>query len=379
MDFNLSEEQRLLQNSIDRFLADNYGFLERGKLVYSERGYSDSHWQLFADMGWLGLPFDPDYGGYGGTAVDVAIVMESLGGALVLEPYLSTVVIGGGLIANAGSEDQKSTLIPQIIAGDLTLAFAYLEPQSRFNPADIETRAVYSDEAFVLSGSKSVVYQGRSADKIIVSARSHGASTAQEGISLFLLDQGMPGVSRKDFKTLDGQWGSDFQFTDVKLDASALLGAQGQSFSAIESTLACVISAVCAEAVGAMASALSITQEYIQVREQFGAPIGSFQALQHRWVDMHIEAEMAKSMSDVLAMRLRDGDGDSSAMVAATKIRVGKAALAVGQGAIQLHGGIGMTDECSIGHYYKRLLIIELLFGTQDYHACRYEQLQTVA
>jgi alkylation response protein AidB-like acyl-CoA dehydrogenase len=378
MDFNLSEEQSLLRDSVERFVADQYPFSQRRNVIYSERGYSDKHWQLFAEMGWLGLPFEARYGGFDGTAVDTAIVMEALGGALVLEPYLSTVVMSGGLVAAAGTEAQKEELIPQIIAGTLTLAFAYLEPQSRFNPADVETVAEKTGDGFTLNGRKSVVYQGSTAVRIIVSARSHGSPRAREGISLFIVDQGVAGVGRKDYKTLDGQWASDFSFSDVKLEAGALLGVEGEAFTPIEHTLDRVISAVSAEAVGAMACANEITRDYIQVREQFGVPIGSFQVLQHRWVDMHMEAEMAKSMSDVLAMRLRDADEDSTVMVAATKMRVGKAALIVGQGAIQLHGGIGMTDECSIGHYYKRLMMIDILFGTQDYHASRYEQCQAV-
>lgn len=379
MDFNLSEEQRLLRDSVESFVADNYPFSARQDLICSQRGYSDKHWQLFADMGWLGLPFEEQYGGFGGSAVDTAIVMEALGRALVLEPYLSTVVMGGTLVAAAGSDVQKETLIPRIVAGELTLAFAYLEPQSRFDPADIETSVEKTGDGFILNGRKCVVYQGPSAGMIIVSARSHGSSRAKEGISLLILHQSLPGVSRQDFKTLDGQWASDFIFTNVSLEPSALLGVEGEALVAIEHTLDQVVSAVCAEAVGAMVSANEITRDYIQLREQFGVPIGSFQVLQHRWVDMYMEAELAKSMSDVLAMRLRDADEDSPRMVAATKIRVGKAALFVGQGAIQLHGGIGMTNECSIGHYYKRLMMIDILFGTQDYHACRYEQLQTVA
>jgi alkylation response protein AidB-like acyl-CoA dehydrogenase len=379
MDFNLSEEQRLLRDSVERFVADKYPFSARQELIYSPRGYSDKNWQLFADMGWLGLPFEEQYGGFGGSAVDTAIVMEALGRALGLEPYLSTVVMGGGLVAAAGSDVQKETFLPQIIAGELTLAFAYLEPQSRFDPADIETSVEKTGDGFILNGRKCVVYQGPSADRIIVSARSHGTARSSEGISLFVLDQGLPGVIRKDYKTLDGQWASEFFFADVQLPADAQLGAEGAALPAIEYTLKRAISAVCAEAVGAMTTANEITRDYIQLREQFGVPIGSFQVLQHRWVDMYMEAELAKSMSDVLAMRLRDADEDSPLMVAATKIRVGKAALVVGQGAIQLHGGIGMTNECSIGHYYKRLMMIDILFGTQDYHACRYEQLQTVA
>jgi len=379
MDFNLSEDQRMLKDSLDRFVAEQYSFSTRQTLVYSDRGYSDESWKMFAEMGWLGLPFEERFGGFDGSAVDIALVMEALGRGLLLEPYLSTVVMGGGLVVAAGTDEQKEAIIPRIITGDLTLAFAYLEPQSRFEPSDVETTAEKSAGGFVLNGSKCVVYQGRSADQLIVSARSAGGPRDPAGISLFLLDREAEGVTRHDSKTLDGQWASEFFFDSVKLESSALLGEEGAALPAIEQTLSRVISAVCAEAVGAMAAANEITRDYIQVREQFGVAIGSFQVLQHRWVDMHMEAEMAKSMSDVLAMRLRDDHQDSAQMVSATKVRVGKAATVVGQGATQLHGGIGMTDECSIGHYYKRLMMIDILFGTQDYHCSRYEQLQVVA
>ena len=379
MDFELSEEQRLLRDSIDRFVKSEYPFSTRQEIIFSTLGYSEKNWTLFAEMGWLALPFDAQYGGFDGSPVETAIVMEALGRGLVLEPYLSTVVMGGGLLAAVASHDQKERLIPQIVAGELTLAVAYLEPQSRFDPADVETSAKSTADGFVLSGHKCVVYQGCTADKIIVSARTHGADRSREGISLFILDQDLEGVSRKDYKTLDGQWASDFFFSDVNLPASALLGQKGVALEAIESTLDLVISAVCAEAVGAMAAANDITRDYIQVREQFGVPIGSFQVLQHRWVDMYMETEMAKSMSDVLAMRLRDRDEDSALMVAATKVRIGKAGLVVGQGATQLHGGVGMTNEYAVGHYYKRLMTIDILFGNQDYHCSRYEQLEIVA
>jgi|TARA_R110002072_G_scaffold92860_3_gene206326 alkylation response protein AidB-like acyl-CoA dehydrogenase len=379
MDFELSEEQRLLRDSIDRFVKSEYPFSTRQEIIFSTLGYSEKNWTLFAEMGWLALPFDAQYGGFDGSPVETAIVMEALGRGLVLEPYLSTVVMGGGLLAAVASHDQKERLIPQIVAGELTLAVAYLEPQSRFDPADVETSAKSTADGFVLSGHKCVVYQGCTADKIIVSARTHGADRSREGISLFILDQDLEGVSRKDYKTLDGQWASDFFFSDVNLPASALLGQKGVALEAIESTLDLVISAVCAEAVGAMAAANDITRDYIRVREQFGVPIGSFQVLQHRWVDMYMETEMAKSMSDVLAMRLRDRDEDSALMVAATKVRIGKAGLVVGQGATQLHGGVGMTNEYAVGHYYKRLMTIDILFGNQDYHCSRYEQLEIVA
>lgn len=379
MDFNLTEEQRMLKDSVERFVADKYDFAARGESIYSETGYSKDNWRFYAEMGWLALPFEEQYGGLGGTEVDIAIVMEAFGRGLVLEPYLSTVVLGGGLINEAASDAQKTELIAQIAAGDLTLAFAYLEPQSRFNPADVETSLEAKGDGFVLNGHKSVVYQGNSANRLIASARSSGEHMDTEGLSLVLLDPKAKGVSRKVFKTIDGQWACDYFFDNVHCQAEAILGGQGNAYPAIEKTLGRTISALCAEAVGAMTAANEITKEYINTRVQFGVPIGSFQALQHRWVDMHMEAEMAKSMSDVLAMRLRDNDEDSDAMIAASKVRVAKAGLVVGQGATQLHGGIGMTNECSIGHYYKRLMMVDTLFGNQDYHATRYESLQAQA
>jgi len=379
MDFDLSEEQSLLRASVDRFVADHYAPAQRAARLYGDPGYSEEHWRLFAEMGWLGLPFAARYGGYGGTAVDTAVLMESLGRGLVLEPYLSTVVMGGGLVAAAGSDEQKEATIPRIIAGELTLACACLEPRSRFDPAWVETVAIPSGGGFTLNGHKCVVYQGPSAGAVVVSARTRGAPGERQGVSLFLLDQGLPGMERRDYRTLDGQWASDFFFREVQLGPHALLGSEGEAYPAIEYTLDHAVSAVCAEAVGAMARANEITRDYIRTREQFGVPIGSFQVLRHRWVDMHTEVELAKSMSDVLAMRLRDGDEDSGAMVAAAKIRVGRAAQVVGQGAVQLHGGIGMTDEYVIGHYYKRLLMIDMLYGNQDYHAGRFEQLDVVA
>lgn len=369
MDFNLSAEQALLRDSVDRFVAEHYQPADRAALVCRGPGDSAGHWRLFAEMGWLGLPFEARFGGFDGSPVDTAVLMESLGRGLVLEPYLGTVVVGGGLLDAAGSEEQREALIPRIVAGELTLACALLEPGSRFDPALVEASAEAVDGGYRLNGHKCVVYQGASADRVIVSARS-GA-----GLSLFLLEQGLPGVTRKDYRTLDGQWASDFILRDVALGPEALLGNEGEALPALEHTLARAVSAACAEAVGAMAAANDMTRDYIRVREQFGVVIGSFQALQHRWVDMHMEAELAKSMSDVLAIRLRDGDEDAPAMVAAAKVRVGKAAQVVGQGAIQLHGGIGMTDEYPIGHYYKRLMMLDMLFGNQDYHATRYEAL----
>jgi alkylation response protein AidB-like acyl-CoA dehydrogenase len=379
MDFKFTDEQRMLKDSVERYVSEKYTFSVRGQSIFSSLGYSIQHWRLFAEMGWLALPFDERYGGVGGTAVDMAIVMKALGRGLVLEPYLSTVVVGGGLIQTAGSEAQKEQYIPQIIAGELTLAFAYLEPQSRFDATDIETTACRDDsgdkEVYCINGHKSVVYQGRSADKIIVSARTSGAVNDRDGISLFVIDQGSAGIQRRDTKTVDGQWASEFIFENVNVHESNRLGAEGGAIDTIEHVLEASVSALCAEAVGAMEAANEISKEYITVREQFGVTLSTFQVLQHRLVDMQIETEMAQSMSDVLAMHIRDRDALCSQVVSATKVCVGKAAEVVGQGAVQLHGGIGITDEYSIGHYYKRLMMIDILFGNRDYHCDRYERL----
>ena len=376
MDFELSDEQNMLKDSVERFVKDNYSSEARAKLADTELGFSRDHWKKMAELGWLGLPFPEEVGGFGGTAVETAIMMENMGSGLVLEPFLSTVILGGGLVAEAGSEVQIEAIIPQVIEGNMMLAFAYAEPQSRFDLNDVETTATKSGDGYVLNGHKAVVYHGATADKSIVSARTGGNSRDEDGISLFIVDNNSSDVTRRDYRTIDGQRAADIKFEDAKVGADALLGEEGGAYPVIEKVVDKAIAALCAEAVGAMQAANNITNEYMKERKQFGTPIGKFQVLQHRMVDMYMEAEQSKSMSDMVAMKLDlDDETERRKAVAAAKAQVGQAAKFVGQQSIQLHGGMGMTDEYSIGHYFKRLTTIEMLFGNTDYHFKKYAAL----
>ncbi|WP_334128204.1 acyl-CoA dehydrogenase family protein [Sneathiella sp.] len=373
MDFELSDEQNLLKDSVERFVKDNYSAEARAKLVETDSGFSRDHWKKMAELGWLGLPFSESVGGFGGTAIETMIMMESMGRGLVLEPFLTTVVMGGGLVAEAGSEAQIEAIIPEVIEGNMLLAFAYAEPQSRFDLHDVETTATKSGDGYILNGHKSVVYHGTTADKIIVSARTSGNARDKDGISLFIVDNNVAGLSRRDYRTVDGQRAADILFNNVKVGADALLGAEGKAYPVIEKIADRTTAALCAEAVGVMQAAIDITNGYIKERKQFGTPIGKFQVLQHRMVDMHMEAEQAKSMSDMVAMKLElDDVEDCRKSIAAAKAKIGQGAKFVGEQSIQLHGGMGMTDEYSIGHYFKRLMTIEMLFGNTDYHFKRY-------
>lgn len=375
MDFELSDEQNMLKDSVDRFVLDNYDSASRAKLAATELGYSADNWNMFAELGWLGMPFSEEDGGYGGTPVETAVMMECMGKGLVLEPFLSTVILGGGLIATAGNTAQKEEIIPAIIEGKMKLAFGYAEAQSRFNLSDVETTAVKSGDGYIINGHKAVVYHGTSADKVIISARTSGDTRDEDGVSLFIIDQDMAGMSRRDYPTVDASRAADFTFEDVSVPASCLLGEEGKAGPVIENVINTAISAICAEAVGAMQASNEITNEYIKTRKQFGVPIGKFQVLQHKMVDMFMEAEQSKSMSDMAAMKLQDAGDDAAKAVSATKAQIGAAAKFVGQNSIQLHGGMGMTDEYSIGHYFKRLTMIEMLFGNTDYHVKKFQQL----
>lgn len=375
MDFELSDEQNMLKDSVERFVRDNYAAESRAKATATELGFSREHWKTFAELGWLGLPFSEDAGGFGGTAVETAVMMESMGKGLVLEPFLSTVILGGGLIAEAGNPSQIEEIISAVIGGEMMLSFAYAEAQSRFNLADVETSASKSGDDYVINGHKAVVLHGTTADKVIVSARTSGSSRDEDGISLFILDQDMAGMSRRDYPTVDALRAADFTFENVTVPASALLGEEGKAFAVIEKVVNSAIAAVCAEAVGAMQAANELTNEYLKTRKQFGVPIGKFQVLQHKMVDMYMEAEQSKSMSDMVAIKLQDGSDDAAKSVSAAKAQIGAAAKFVGQNSIQLHGGMGMTDEYAIGHYFKRLTMIEMMFGNTDHHVRKYQEL----
>lgn len=366
MDFNLSEEQQLLKDSVDRFVQDDYDFEARRKLANSDAGYSEDNWKTFAELGWLAVGLPEDQGGFGGP-VETMIIMEAVGKGLITEPYLPTVILGGGLVAEAGSDDQKNEILPAIAEGGLKMAFAYAEPTSRFNLADVTTKAEKSGGGYKLSGHKSVVYGAAAADKIIVSARTSGGQRDRDGISLFIVDNNTAGLTRRDYPTADGLRASEVMLEGVEVGADALLGAEGKAMGAIEKVVDAAIAALCAEAVGCMEVLKDETNEYLKTRKQFGVPIGKFQVLQHRMVDCFIELEQSRSMAYMVTLKLDEDETERRKAATAAKAQIGKGGVFVGAQSVQMHGGMGMTDELKISHYYKRLMQIDTMFGNRDY------------
>lgn len=372
MDFDLSEEQRLLKESIDGLLTDSYDFEQRKKYMNEKGGWSKAVWSKLAEQGLLGLPFNEADGGFGAGGVETMIVMEALGKALVLEPYLATVVIGGGFLRHGGSAEQKAAHIPGIIDGSKTLAFAQLEKNSRYDLFDVTTTAKKKGAAYVIDGEKFVVLNGENADTLIVTARTKGERRDRNGIGVFLVPADAKGISRKGYPTQDGLHAADISFTGVEVGSDAAIGNPEDGLALIERVVDEARVALCAEAVGAMDESLKETVDYIKTRKQFGVAIGSFQSLQHRASDMFVAAEQARSMSmfATMASDFEDAKERASA-IAAAKVQIGKSLKFVGQQSIQLHGGIGMTMEAKIGHYFKRLTMIENTFGDTEYHLRR--------
>ncbi len=376
MDFSFTEEQTLLEESIGRFIQNDYDFEDRQKLVKSEQGFSPDNWSMFAELGWLGVPFDEADGGFGGGAVESMLMMENFGKGLVVEPYLATVVLAGGAIKYGGSTDQKAKYLPGIVDGSVQGALAYAEPQGRFNLADLKTTAKKDGDGYVIDGYKAVVMNGPAANLLVVTARTSGDQRDEDGVSLFVVAADAEGVTRRDYPTVDGLRASEVTLSGVKVDADALLGEEGKGLALVERVIDEGIMAVGAEAVGSMEVLYKDTVEYCKTREQFGQPIGKFQVLQHRMVDMFMEHEQSKSLMYMAAMRLDEGYGpEAQKAISAFKVQVGKSGRFVGQNAVQLHGGMGMTDELNIGHYFKRLTIIDTLFGNVDYHLKRFGRL----
>ncbi|MFQ3456364.1 pimeloyl-CoA dehydrogenase small subunit [Bradyrhizobium sp. UFLA01-814] len=372
MDFDLSEEQRLLKESVDGLLADAYDFDTRKKYMKEKGGWSKALWGKLAEQGLLGLPFAETDGGFGAGAVETMIVMEALGKALVVEPYLATVVVAGGFLRHGGSAEQKAKYIPGIIDGSRTFGFAQLEKNSRYDLFDVVTTAKKKGAGWVIDGEKFVVLNGENADTLIVTARTKGGQRDKTGIGVFLVPADAKGVTRKGYPTQDGLHAADITFTNVEVGAAAAIGDPENGLPLIERVADEARIALCAEAVGAMDESLKETVEYIKTRKQFGVAIGSFQSLQHRAADMFVALEQARSMSMFATMASDFSDAkERSSAVAAAKVQVGKSLKFVGQQSIQLHGGIGMTMEAKIGHYFKRLTMIENTLGDTDYHLRR--------
>jgi pimeloyl-CoA dehydrogenase small subunit len=372
MDFDLSEEQRLLKESVDGLLTDAYDFDARKKYMKEKGGWSKAVWSKLAEQGLLGLPFAESDGGFGAGAVETMIVMEALGKALVLEPYLATVVIGGGFLRHGGSAVQKNTHIEGIIDGSKTLAFAQLEKNSRYDLGDVATSAKKKGQGWVIDGEKFVVVNGENADTLIVTARTKGGQRDRTGVGVFLVPANARGVAKKGYPTQDGLHAADITLTGVEVSSDAAIGDPENALALVERVVDEARTAMCAEAVGAMDESLKTTVEYLKTRKQFGVAIGSFQSLQHRAADMFVAVEQARSMSMFATMATDfDDPKERSKAVAAAKVQIGKSGKFVGQQSIQLHGGIGMTQEAKIGHYFKRLSMIENTYGDTDFHLRR--------
>ena len=377
MYFEYTEEQQQLADSIRKYLANEYDFEKRKAIVKSPSGLSDAAWSTFAEMGLTAIALPEADGGFGGGAVDLMAPMEACGEALVVEPLLDNIGLAGRLVSRGGSAAQRQAILPGLIDGKLKLAFAYLEPGSRYDLTGAKTSAKAAGEGWVLDGEKSVVIGAPSAGKLIVSARTAGKAGDATGLSLFVVDAKAAGVSLSANRTVDGQRAADVRFAGVKLGADALLGPKDGALPLIEEAIDFATALLCADAIGCMKNANDATLEYLKTRKQFGQAIGSFQALQHRMVDMYIVCEQARSMA-ILAATKVDAGGDASERkraVSSAKVKIADAARQVSQESVQLHGGMGMTEELKVSHNFRRLTMIAQRFGDADHHLERYAAL----
>jgi alkylation response protein AidB-like acyl-CoA dehydrogenase len=372
MDFSVSDEQAMLADSVSRFIDNDYDFERRMKVAEGDAPFSKELWATYAELGWTAVLFAEEDGGLDGGPVELMLIMEQFGRGLVVEPFLANVVLAGGIIKRAGSASQKAELLSGIIDGNTQSALAFAEPQARFDIANIATTAVKQDSGYILSGRKSFVLNGGSADVIIVPARTSGAQTDRDGISLFAVSASAPGVNVRDYKTVDAHAGAEVTLSEVLVSADAVVGEIDNGFSTLESVIDEATLAVCAEAVGIMRTMHDKTVEYSKSRSQFGVPIGSFQALQHRMVETLMHCEQTRSLLLWAVMMCVENDPGASRAISALKYQVGTAGKQVAQEAVQIHGGMGVTWELDIAHYFKRHTAIELLFGTADDHLDRY-------
>jgi alkylation response protein AidB-like acyl-CoA dehydrogenase len=373
MNFELTQEQQLLADSLKRFTTNDYTFDARTKIVASPRGWSEEVWATLAEMGLLGLLLPAEHDGFGGTAVDAMIVMEAIGEALIVEPYLSTVGLGGQFVARGGSPAQQKRLLPAIAQGKCRMAFAHTEPGARYDLARVSLTARRQDGGFVLDGDKRVVLHGAAADVLVVSARTAGTGVDPHGVSLFLVDRHAPGVTIKEYRTIDELRAADVSFAGVTVPRDALVSLEGAGLPLIEEVVDYATALLCAEAVGAIRYANDATLEYLKTRRQFGVPIGSFQALQHRMVDMVISYEQARSLAYLACVKVDSAAAaERRRVVSAAKIKVADACRHVSQESVQLHGGMGMSDELKVSHTFRRLTMIAQTWGDAEHHLERF-------
>jgi pimeloyl-CoA dehydrogenase small subunit len=372
MDFDLTDDQRLLGDSVTRLLAAEYGFEQRKALLKTPTGFSEKLWSQYAELGLLGLPIPEDYGGFGGGPVDVMLLMQAFGRHLVLEPYLATVVLGVTALRLAGTEAQQGEILPEVAAGTMKLAFAHYERQARYDLTDILTTAKPNAGGFVLEGAKSVVLHGDCADRLIVSARTSGGRDDAGGLSLFLVDANAPGLARRGYALRDGTRAAELSLSGVQVPRDALLGEVDNALPTIQRVVEAGIAATSAEVIGNMEAMQAMTLDYLKTRQQFGKPIGDNQALQHRAAEMLVAMEQGRSMAMLAAMSLEEVDAAERARsISMAKVGVGQAGRFVSQNAVQLHGGIGMTEEYAVGHFFRRVMVIEHLFGDTATHLDR--------
>ncbi|MEJ8857490.1 acyl-CoA dehydrogenase [Variovorax robiniae] len=371
MNFEHTEDRRMLADSLDRFIAEQYGFTSRDHIAGSDEGLSRAHWSQLAEIGALGALFPEEVGGFGGAGFDVAVVFESLGKGLVVEPFLGALVVGRA-IAKAGSDAQKEG-IASLIDGSTIAALAHEEPGSHYESTRVATRAERSDDGWSLSGAKAVVVQGEQAGLLLVSARTGGADGDAKGLSLFLVPSDAPGLSWRGYPRIDGGRAAELLLDSVRVRADALLGAEGEGAPVLEHAVGWGLLALAAESLGAMEVAKRDTLEYLRIRKQFGVPLGSFQALQHRMADLLLEIEQARS-AVINAAAAIDGSEriDREKALSAAKYSIGRIGTRVAEECIQLHGGIGMTWELPLSHYAKRLVMIDHQLGDEDHHLARY-------
>lgn len=369
MDFYLSQEQNQFADALRRWVEKDYRFEQRKNIILSKSGVSDAAWTTLSELGALALPIPEQNGGFGGTAVDMLVLMQELGRGLVVEPYFAT-IFGAEFLKIGGGHAE---LLERVASGELKMATALLEKQARHDLFDILTSATKNSEGYALHGIKTIVLHGAQADQLIVSARSSGAQRDRHGISLFVVDANTPGISRRDYRTIDGLRAADISFDQVQVASSALLGAPDTGWEMLDSATDYGLTLLCAEALGVMDAIFAATLDYLKNRQQFGVPIGKFQALQHRMAEMYMELEQARSMATLAAVKVSSSDPEERRRtVSAAKARIGQAARFIGQNAVQLHGGMGVTDELPAAHMFKRLSTLELSLGDTDHHLARF-------
>jgi alkylation response protein AidB-like acyl-CoA dehydrogenase len=368
MDFSLTEIQSMLADSVEKFIRNDYDFETRQKYAGSETGYSADVWQTFSDLGWTAVSLSEEDGGFDGGPLETMLLMQQFGRGLVVEPYLANIVLAAGVLRRSATELQKTKWLHPVVSGELQAALAFVEPQSRYDIANIETTAKADGDDWILNGSKGVVLNGGNAGLLIIPARTAGDSTSTDGITLFAVGGKSDGLSVRAYPTVDGHQAAEITLDNVKVSGDAVLGEVGNGYATLEATIDEATLAVCAEAVGIMQSLTDKTVEYAKNRIQFGVPIGSFQALQHRMVDMLTACEQSYSLLIWATMENADGSDDAKRAVSALKYQIGTAGKLVGEEAVQIHGAIGMTWDLDVAHFFKRLTVIGQMFGNADWH-----------